>query len=211
MNNVEEIITGPAKAAAEILGQQKKDSTKSLEGLAAATAAILGQREKSSTGDIESTGAGLTATTAAIHNQQENTAPSSITVTETKELKKAIDAHYDRIVITGPLAKKVKKAEKIKTLSPAKLAAIGALGGLAVAAVAAPGSGSVAFAAAAGTVSAATDLAIPVLFIIAFVGISAMSILFDDYTHFEVSDRKLVFERKKSESTNSHTEGDIET
>lgn len=45
---------------------------------------------------------------------------SGITVTTSKELKKAIEERQDRIIITGKLAKKVKQAEKIKKLGSDK-------------------------------------------------------------------------------------------
>ena len=137
---------------------------------------------------------------------------NSITVKTPKELKSAIEAKYDQIIITGSLAKQVKKAEKIKKLSPAILASIGGLGALAIAAVAAapaaaviiPGVGAAApiaaFAAAAAPVAVASGISIPVLLIIAFVGLSAMSVLFDDYTHAEFINGRIIFERKRKSS-----------
>ena len=122
---------------------------------------------------------------------------SSITVTKPDELKKAINARYDQIVVTGSLAQKVKQAEKIKKLSPAVLAMFGGLGALAVAAVAVPGVGTAAFAAAAVPLVAASGLSVPVLIIIAVVGVTLVSTLFDEYTHVEVSSQKIIFERKR--------------
>ena len=124
----------------------------------------------------------------------------SVTVTTHDELKKAIKAKTNRIVITGKLAKKVKQAERIKKLSPAVLAAIGGLSALATAAV--PGVGgaaALAFAAAAAPVAVSSGLSVPVLLIISGVGLAAMSLLFDEYTHFEMQDGKLVFERKRKQ------------
>jgi len=129
----------------------------------------------------------------------------SVTVTTHDELKKAIKAKTNRIVITGKLAKKVKQAERIKKLSPAVLAAIGGLSALATAALAAaavPGVGAtaaLAFAAAAAPVAVSSGLSVPVLLIISGVGLAAMSLLFDEYTHFEMQDGKLVFERKRKQ------------
>ena len=122
---------------------------------------------------------------------------NSITVTTPDELKKAINARYDQIIVTGPLAQKVKQTEKIKELSPAVLAMFGGLGALAVAAVAVPGLGTAAFTAAAIPVVAASGLSIPVLIVIAVVGVAMLSALFDSYTKIEVSSQKIVFERKR--------------
>ena len=125
---------------------------------------------------------------------------NSITVTTPDELKKAISARYDQIVVTGSLAQKVKQAEEIKELSPAVLAMFGGLGVLAVAAVAVPGLGTAAFAAAAVSVVAASGLSIPVLIIISIVGVTVLSMLFDEYTYVEVSAKKIIFERKRKSS-----------
>lgn len=128
---------------------------------------------------------------------------SSITVTTKEELKRAINEQYDEILVIGKLAKKVKKAEKIKTLSPKALAMIS---GLAVvgtgAAVAAPFTGGVsaaAFAAAAAPAAALSGLEVSVIAFIAFVGLTALSILFDNYTEVEVQTHppKIKFERKR--------------
>ena len=122
---------------------------------------------------------------------------NSITVTTPSELKNAINARYDQIIVTGSLAQKVKQTEKIKELSPAVLAMLGGLGTLAVAAVAVPGLGTAAFAAAAVPVVAASGLSVPVLIVVAVVGAAMLSALFDSYTKIEVSPQKIVFERKR--------------
>ena len=134
---------------------------------------------------------------------------NSITVSKPEELKKAINARYDQIVVTGSLATKVKQAEKMKKLSPAILASIGGLSTLAVAAVAAapaaaviaPGVGVAApiaaVTAAAVPVATSSGIAIPVLITIAVVGVTVMSILFDEYSYVEVSPKRIIFERKR--------------
>ncbi len=126
---------------------------------------------------------------------------SSITVTTKEELKRAINEQYDEILVIGKLAKKVKKAEKIKTLSPKALAMIS---GLAVvgtgAAVAAPFTGGVsaaAFAAAAAPAAALSGLEVSVIAFIVFVGLTALSTLFDDYTKIEIDRNGVKFERKR--------------
>lgn len=136
---------------------------------------------------------------------------SGITVTTSKELKKAIEERQDRIIITGKLAKKVKQAEKIKKLSPAVLAMIGGLSAAGAAALAAapvvtvavPGVGGAAalaaFAATAAPAATASGLSIPVLLVISVVGLAAMSILFDEYTHIDMEAGKLIFERKRKD------------
>ena len=123
-----------------------------------------------------------------------------VTVTTAEELKKAIKEKQDKIIVSEKLARKVKKAEKIKKLSPTVLGMIGALGAAAVAGVAAApatgGGSALFFAAAAAPVSAASGLSIPVLILISGVGLTLISILFDEYTHMEIGGGKIIFERK---------------
>lgn len=128
---------------------------------------------------------------------------SSVTVTTPEELKKAIKEKRDKIIVTGKLANKVKKAERMKKLSPVVLSMIAAIGAAGTAGmVAAPVTGgtSLAFTAALTAtlppVAAASGLSIPVLIIISIVGVATLSILFDEYTHIEIEHGKVVFERK---------------
>lgn len=126
-----------------------------------------------------------------------------ITVTTQEELKRAIKEKSDKIIVVGELAKKVKKAEVIKKLSPVALSTVGVLGLLGsagIAAAPATGGASLAFFATQIIVTTATAkvvIPISVLALISGVGIVAMSILFDEYSHVEISREKIVFERKR--------------
>ena len=129
---------------------------------------------------------------------------SNITVSSPKELKDAIKEKYDEITVVGSLAGKVRTARKIKKMSPAVLGAIGGLSALAVGAlVAVPVSGGLsmaAFAAAAAPVAASSGLSIPVLLIVAGIGVTVLSVLFDEYTEIEISKDKVRFVRRKQSS-----------
>lgn len=126
---------------------------------------------------------------------------SSITVSKPKQLKEAINKKYDEITVVGSLAGKVKSARKIKKMSSAVLGAIGGLSALAVTTlVAAPftfGTSMAVFAAAAAPVAASSGLSVPVLLIVAGIGVTVLSGLFDDYTEIEISKDKVRFVRKK--------------
>ena len=127
----------------------------------------------------------------------------SITVTTEKELKKAIQEKYDKIIVEGDLAKKVIQAEKIKKLSPAAMGILttccaAAVGGT----VAAPFTGGASLGVSAVALApavVATGLSIPVLTIIVIIGLGLLSTLFDEYTkiRFSLNPPEIIFERKK--------------
>lgn len=126
---------------------------------------------------------------------------SSMTVNTSKELKQAIEMKADKIIVTGAVANKIKKAENMKKFSPAILTMIGALVAVGTAGiVAGPPTGGLSYLFVAPTyttVSVATGLSIPVLIFIAAVGVTVLSTLFDEYTRVEIGDGKIVYERKK--------------
>lgn len=129
------------------------------------------------------------------------TSMDSVTATTPEELKKAIKEKHNKIIVTGKLAEKVKKAKKIKKLSPAVLTMIGGLVAVDTAAVGlAPETGGASFLVAAPinvATAAVTGLSFPVLAVIAIVGLTTISILFDEYTRVEIGS-DIIFERKRS-------------
>lgn len=131
-----------------------------------------------------------------------------MTVTTQEELKRAVKEKTERIIVVGELAVKLKKAEMIKKYSPATLGTIGALGflgsvGAGIAAAPATGGASLAFVATQVVITTATTkivIPISVLFLISGIGITVISILFDEYSHVEISREKIVFERRRKKS-----------
>lgn len=128
-----------------------------------------------------------------------------ITVTTQEELKRAIKEKPDKIIVIGKLAGKVMKAEKIKKFSPAAFSLIGVLLLTAPAEImAAPVTGGASLAALATQIVitvGTTEISIPIsaLLLVSGVGLTLISILFDEYSHVEISPKKIVFERKRKE------------
>ena len=128
-----------------------------------------------------------------------------ITVTTQEELKRAIKKKPDKIIVIGKLAGKVMKVGKIKKIAPATLSVIGALIlAVPVEIASAPVTGGASLAPLAAQISiiiGATEISIPisVLLLVSGVGLTLISILFDEYSYIEISREKIVFERKRKE------------
>lgn len=126
-----------------------------------------------------------------------------ITVTTQEELKRAIKEKPDKIIVIGKLAGKVMKVGKMKKFSPATLGMIGALiFAVPVEIASAPvtgGASLVPLAARLAITIGTTEISVPisVLLLVSGVGLTLISILFDEYSHVEISPEKIVFERKR--------------
>ena len=120
-----------------------------------------------------------------------------------EKLKRAIEEHQNRIYISGKLAKRVRKTEKLKTLSAVGLTAVAGLAAAgAVGAAAAPATGgasTVLYFAAVKTAAVTTGMSVPTLLLIAMVGLTAISTLLDEYTKVHLPGG-ILFERKRHRS-----------
>ena len=127
----------------------------------------------------------------------------AVTVTTASQLKRAIEEHQNRIYISGKLAKRVRKTEKLKTLSAVGLTAVAGLAAAgAVGAAAAPATGgasTVLYFAAVKTAAVTTGMSVPTLLLIAMVGLTAISTLLDEYTKVHLPGG-ILFERKRHRS-----------
>lgn len=115
---------------------------------------------------------------------------NSIVVTTKSELESAKDKEYKEIIVTGKLAKDLKKS---KSVAYAGAATIGIL---TVALAATPLTGGLS-AFAAIPVAALTGMEISVIIIAASLGISLILAVFKEYEEISYSDGKLVLKKKQ--------------
>lgn len=127
-------------------------------------------------------------------SQQTNPRPdlSSVTVTTMEELKEALSAKTAEILVTGELAGKLKKAQKVKTLSAIAVAAIAAI------AVTAIPTGGASVLGAAPVAAGLTGMEIATILFIATIGVTTMIALFKDYdAEFTTEGAKFTKKRKR--------------
>ena len=113
----------------------------------------------------------------------------SFTVTTKSELESAKENGAEEIIVTGSLAKDLKKAKKIVFVGTATL-------GIIIAAIAAIPFTSGLSAFAAAPVAALTGLEIAVIISAASVGIALVIAVFKDYEEISYEDGKLTLRRR---------------
>lgn len=117
--------------------------------------------------------------------------------TDKQSLKKAFDSKADEIIVTGKLAKKLKKVQALKKASPAALAIAGGAIAAAVptiiaATATAPATAGTSYllalpaiaaetTAVATTLSVSTSVAVSIIILAASIGVSLLISLFKDY------------------------------
>ncbi len=118
---------------------------------------------------------------------------NSITVTTKSELESARNNKYEEIVVTGKLAKDLKKS---KSIAYAGVAGGATIAILTAALAATPFTGGLSMLAAA-PVAALTGLEISAIIIAASLGISLVIALFKDYEEISFSDGTLTLRKKR--------------
>ena len=107
---------------------------------------------------------------------------SSIVVQTKEELKKAKNDKIDEIIVVGKLAKDLKAAKKITTLSTGALAALTAFVAGGVATAPFTGGTSMVFSAVAvAPIAVTTGLSVPAIILIAVLGVGFVTTLFKEY------------------------------
>ena len=120
------------------------------------------------------------------------------TVTTKEELKTAVAAKKDEIIVSVELAAQLRKTKKVATLSAAGVTALTALA--ATAAVTAPVTGGASFAVAAAPVVAITGMEISAIIIAISIGIATIIAISKDYEEIELGNGNIKF-RKKSKAS----------
>jgi cytochrome c biogenesis protein CcdA len=116
-------------------------------------------------------------------------------VVESREqLKRAQEERTEEIIVTGDLAKKLKKAKKVALLGKVALAALAA--SLGAATLMAPVTGGISYAVAA-PVAALTGVEIAAIIAASAVGIALVLAVFKEYDEVSYKDGELTLRRKK--------------
>lgn len=116
-------------------------------------------------------------------------------VTTREELEAAKNNGADEILVTGELADKLKKAQKISTMGKAGLATL--TGILGAAAITAPMTGGLSFAVAAPA-AAMTGVGVAAIIAASALGIALVIALFKDYEEIEYSQGSLRLRKRQA-------------
>jgi len=122
----------------------------------------------------------------------------SKTVTTRKELEEAKNNGADEILVTGELADKLKKAQKISTMGKAGLATLTGIIGAAV--ITAPMTGGLSVAAVAAPAAAMTGVGVAAIIAASALGIALVIALFKDYEEIEYSQGSLKLRKRHANS-----------
>lgn len=125
-----------------------------------------------------------------------------------EELEKAIESKIDTIIVTGPLANDVIKAQKIKKIGKVACASLGVATSAIIAAVAAaPATGGISGIAALAPVAAAstlTGLEIATIIFACTMGVAVLIAFYKNYDMIEMSlengEPKVVFKKNHNTS-----------
>lgn len=123
-------------------------------------------------------------------------------VRDKNELKKAYEDKVDKIIVEGGLAKKMKKAKAIRTMTPAKLAILGtalaAVGGGVAMSPFTLGASAVVSTAVAIPVAVQTDVSITVIIAVSSIGLTLLIAILKDYDiEAEMGDFRVVLNKRR--------------
>ena len=130
---------------------------------------------------------------------------STIIVKNKEELERAYREKADKIIVQGEFAKKIKKVESIKKITPQKLAALGIASTVIGAGVATgPVTGGAGYAVSvvtATSISVSTGIAVSVIMLACTISITLLVSVFNDYetnVRFKGNGIEVELERKRN-------------
>lgn len=119
---------------------------------------------------------------------------SSITVKTKDELQQAKNEAYEKIIVIGDLADKLKRAKKITKLSTTALGILTALLGVAI--VATPQIEGISYFAVMAPIAAVSGLKIAVIAAAVFIGIGFIIAIFKEYKEISFKKGEIILAKK---------------